>query len=187
MSAPYTIRFMEWRAGHHGQRPSDIPAHSVEQAQLILQAIGNAINQSGHARVALYDDTTGTTVYLTDDYAQPISKGWPLRTIIYHGTDAEAAELLCLQDAWDHAYGGELKQWDSKSWLDDMEVVTTLTTAEIDAVLAPVDWYEEEKRRPVCDVPPVLKPAAELLLELREVKAELDAYAAEMAKEVNHG
>ena len=183
--SPYTLRFYEWRAGHHGQRPADIPVQSVEQAALILQAIGNAISQPGHARAALFDADSGTTIYLTDDYAEPIAKGWPSRTIVYHGTEAEVAEALGLQDAFDYAYGGELQQWDGKSWLDDMglEVMVTLTPEEVAAAVAPVSWCEEGQRQPVCDVPPVVKPLAELLAELRETKAEMDAYAAETAQD----
>ena len=42
-----------------------------------------------------------------------------------------------------------------------MEVVTTLTPEAIEAAIAPVEWHEEDQRRAVCDVPPIVKPAAE--------------------------
>ena len=175
-AAPYTLRFTEWRCGHHGQRPADIPVHSVEQAQLILQAIGYAICQPGHARAVLFDAiSAGSTAYITDDYAEPIQPpSWP-RTTVYHGTEAEMAELRtdALKSAYDYAYGGTLQQWDGTAYLDEMEVVTTLTPEAIEAAIAPVEWHEEDQRRAVCDVPPIVKPAEELLAELREAAAEM--------------
>ena len=38
-AAPFTLRFMEWRCGHHGTRPDDIPVHSIAQAQAIVKAL----------------------------------------------------------------------------------------------------------------------------------------------------
>lgn len=173
--APYTLRFTEWRCGHHGQRPADIAVHSIEQAQLILQAIGNAISQPGHARAAIFDGMRGTTAYLTDDYAEAIreEQDWPLRTIVYHGSPEELGQVLAMGAAFDYAYGGEPKVWNDKSRLDDMEVITTLDVAAIEAAIAPVDWHEEGLRTAVCDVPPVLKPIAVLLEELRECAQEM--------------
>ena len=55
-AAPFTLRFMAWQCGHHGMRPDDIPVHSIEQAQAIVNAIGCAISQPGSARAALFDD-----------------------------------------------------------------------------------------------------------------------------------
>ncbi len=175
--APYTLRFTGWRCGHHGQRPEDIPVHTVAQGQLILQAIGNAITQPGHARAALFDEHTGTSVYLSDDFAEAIRTGWPSRTIVYHGTAAEIAELQSLDAAFDDVYGGMFELWDGKSYLDPLEVMTTLSVAEIEAATAPIEWVEEDRRQPVCDVPPVLKPAAELLAELREAVIEMPGCA----------
>jgi hypothetical protein len=174
-AAPLTLRFTEWRCGHHGQRPNDIPVHSVEQAQLILQAIANAISQPGHARAALFDDTKGTSVYLTDDYTDTIRQGWPSRTVVYHGSQAEIDEMQTLGAAFDYAYGGTLTRWDGRTYLDDLEVITSLSVAEIETLIAPLDWTEEGQRSAVCEVPPVLKPAAELLAELREAAEELAA------------
>lgn len=179
-AAPFTLRFTEWRCGHHGQRPKDIPIHSVEQAQLVVQAIGCAISQPGHARAALFDDTTGVCVYLTDDYAEAIPTGWPRRTVVFHGTEAEIAELHTLGAAFDYVYGGTLESWDGKKYLDGLEVITTLTAPEIEAAISSVEWWEEDRRRAVCEVPPVLKPAAELLTELREAAAELAGDEAEV-------
>ncbi len=181
---PITIRFIEWRCGHHSQRPDDIPAASREQAQLILQAIGYAISQPGHARAAVFDDHSGTTVYLTDDYAEEIKPGWPSRTVLYHATPDQLAELRRpeLARAWDDCYGGELREWDGAALLDDeMEWVTTQDVAAITQALTPVAWHEEGQRREVCQVPPVLKPAAELLAELREAARETAQYEADLA------
>lgn len=182
-AAPYTLRFTEWHCGHHGTRPGDIPCHSIEQAQAIVRAIGYAISQPGHARAVLFDELSGTTIYITDDHADNIAPGWPTRTVVYHATQEELAELLSLQAAFDYCYGGTLKQWDGTAFLDDMEVVTSLSTEAIEAAIAPVEWHEDGERRAVCDAPPVLKPAAELLAELREAAAELQQVDADYATE----
>lgn len=179
---PYTLRFMEWQCGHHGTRPDDIPVHSIAQAQAIVNALGYAISQPGNARAALFKDERGTSIYLTDDHADTIQTdewSWAPRTTIYHATPEELAELMGLQAAFDYCYGGELKQWDGTAYLDDMEVVTTLDPAAIEAAVAPVSWYEADRRRAVCNVPPIIKPAAELLAELREAAQDLAAEAAE--------
>ncbi len=178
-AAPFTLRFTEWRCGHHGQRPEDIPVHTVEQAQLVLQAIGNAITQPGHARAAIFDDGKGASVYLTDDYTEAIPGGWSPRTVVYHGNEAEIAELLTLGPAFDYAYGGVLEQWHGRTYLDGLEVVTTLSVPEIEAAIAPLNWWDDGQRSAVCEVPPILKPAAELLSELREAAAELAPDVAE--------
>lgn len=174
-AAPFTLRFMEWQCGHHGTRPDDIPVHSIEQAKAIVNAIGYAISQPGHARAALFDAERGVSIYITDDYAETIKLGewWGYRTTIYRATQEELVELQGLQDAYDYIVGGELKPWDGTAYLDEMEVVTTLTPEAIEAAIAPVEWHEEDQRRAVCDVPPIVKPAAELLAELREAAAEM--------------
>jgi len=181
-AAPYTLRFMEWQCGHHGTRPDDIPVSSVEQAQAIVNALGYAISQPGNARAALFKDERGVSIYMTDDYAEVIPTdewSWAPRTTIYRATPEELAELLGLQAAFDYCYGGELQQWDGTKYLDDMVVVTTLSVEAIEAAIAPVSWYGSDQRRAVCDVPPVIKPAAELLAELREAAQELADEAAE--------
>ena len=180
-AAPFTLRFTEWRCGHHGTRPDDIPVHSVEQAQAIARAIGYSISQPGHARAALFDELHGTTIYITDDHADNIAPGWcwQTRSIVYRATQEELAELLSLQTAFDDCYGGPLKQWDGTAFLEEMVVVTLLNVEAIEAAIAPVEWHEEGQRREVCEVPPVIKPAAELLEELREAAAEMAAEAAQ--------
>lgn len=177
-AAPYHLRFVEWQCGHHSTRPGDIPVHSIEQAQAIVNAIGYAISQPGHARAALFNAGRGVSIYLTDDYAEVIPKDewkWGYRTTIYRATLEELAELQGLRAAFDYCYGGELQQWDGTKYLDDMEAVTTLTPEAIEAAIAPVSWYEADQRRAVCEVPPIIKPASELLAELREAAQELAA------------
>ena len=186
-AAPFTLRFMAWQCGHHGMRPDDIPVHSIEQAQAIVNAIGCAISQPGSARAALFDDWRGTYIYLTDDHADAIHKdefGWALRTTIHHATPEEMAELEGLHAAVVDCYGGALKQWDGTAYLDELEVVTTLAKEAIEAAVAPIDWHEADRRRVVCDVPPVIKPVAELLADLREIAQEM---AEEAARSVEGG
>lgn len=175
-AAPFTLRFTEWRCGHHGTRPVDIPVHSVAQARLILQAISHAISQPGHARAVLFDDYGGTTCYMTDDYVEPLQdRGhWGMRTTVYHATAQELAELQGLAAAYDDCYGGEPKQWDGASYLDEYVVVTALDVAAIEAATAPVDWYEGG-RSAVCEVPPIILPVEHLLEELREAAADMAA------------
>lgn len=194
--APYTIRFIEWRAGHHGQRPADIPVHSVEQALLILRAISHAISQPGHARAVLFNAEVGESIYLTDDYVSvmagevdklPPVERWSFRPTLILCTPEQAAELQSpeLAQAVDESlYGPTLPVWDGKTPIEeiyDSYHLTTLTQAEVEALAAPLEWHEEGQRRALFDLPPVLKPADELLAELREAKAEMDAYAAEQA------
>ena len=50
--------------------------------------------------------------------------------------------------------------------------------------MAPIDWHEADRRRLVCDVPPIIKPIAELLAELREIAQEM---ADEAARSVEGG
>ena len=180
-AALFTLRFMAWQCGHHGMRPDDIPVHSIEQAQAIVNAIGCAISQPGSARAALFDDWRGTYIYLTDDHADAIHKdkfGWPLRTTIHYATPEEMAELEGLHAAVVDYYGRALKQWDGTAYLDELEVVTTLAKEAIEAAVAPIDWHEADRRRLVCDVPPIIKPIAELLAELREIAQEMADEAA---------
>ena len=186
-AAPFTLRFMAWQCGHHGTRPDDIPVHSIEQAQAIVNAIGYAISQPGNARAALFDAWRGTSIYLTDDHADAIHKdewGWAQRTTIHHATPEEMAELAGLHAAVVDCYGGALKQWDGTAYLDELEVVTTLAKEAIEAAVAPIDWHEADRRRVVCDVPPIIKPIAELLAELREIAQEM---ADEAARSVEGG
>jgi hypothetical protein len=179
--APYTLRFTHWQCGHHGQRPADIPVHSIEQAQLILNAIGCAITQPGHAWAVVYDDEHYTTpIRLTDDHADPVQQTYGLRTVVFHGTAEEIAELPALAKAHQDCFGGiAVHIWDGKTHLDDhSEVATTLSIEAINAATQPVEWHEGDTRKAVCNAPPVLRPVAELLAELREhatYLAEIDA------------
>lgn len=182
-AAPFTLRFMAWHCGHHGTRPDDIPVHSIEQAQAIVNAIGYAISQPGNARAALFNAGRGTTVYMTDDHADPIQKDesqWSWRIVIHHATPEEMAEFAGLEAAAVEYYGSPMPQWDGVAYLDEVEVVTALTVEEIEAAVAPIDWYDADRRRAVCEIPPVIKPAAELLEELREI-------AQAMAEDAAHG
>ena len=186
-AAPFTLRFMAWQCGHHGMRPDDIPVHSIEQAQAIVNAIGCAISQPGQARAALFNHGRGISIYLTDDHAGAIYEdkfGWPLRTTIHFATPEEMAELEGLHAAVVDCYGGALKQWGGTAYLDELEVVTTLAKEAIEATVAPIDWHEADRRRVVCDVPPIIKPIAELLAELREIAQEM---ADEAARSVEGG
>ena len=95
-AATFTLRFTAWECGHHGKRPDDIPVHSIEQAQAIVNAIGHAISQPGNARAALFNNWAGTSIYLTDDYADPIQKDWRRwapRTTIHYATQEEMATM----------------------------------------------------------------------------------------------
>lgn len=184
-AAPFTLRFMEWQCGHHGTRPDDIPVHSIAQAQAIVNALGHAISQPGNARAVLFGGLHATSIYLTDDYADPIHKDewqWPWRVVIYHATPEEMAELVSLEAAAVEYYGSPMKQWDGVAYLDEMEVVTALAVEAIEAAVAPLDWYEADRRRVVCEVPPIIKPAAELLIELREIAQAMAADAANAAE-----
>ena len=185
-AAPFTLRFIEWRCGHHGMRPDDIPVHSVQQAQAIVNAIGYAISQSGHARAVLFNDARGTPIYMTDDHADPIHKDesqWSWRPVIYHATSWEMAEIAGLKAAEVEYYGSPMTQWDGVAYIDEMEVVTALTVEAIEAAVAPIDWYDADRRRVVCEMPPIIKPADDLLAELREIAQAMAADAADAAEQ----
>ena len=186
--APYTLRFTEWQCGHHGTRPDDIPVHSIEQALLILRAISHAISQPGNARAVLFNDEVGESIYLTDDYVSvmagevdklpPVDR-WSYRPTLFLCSPEQVAELQspALARAVDESfYGPTLPLWDGKTPIEEMfdsYHLTTLTQTEIEALAAPLEWYEEVQRRQLFDLPPVLKPATELLAELREAAQEL--------------
>lgn len=180
-TTPITIRFMQWECGHHGQRPADIPCQTIEQANLILQAISHAISQPGHARAAVFDDTHGQNVYITDDYVEPVG---PLNnatylTTLYIGTAEEMAELEspALTEALEWELGGMPPVWDGKDDLTHLEAVAVMTAERAEALTAPVEWHEEANRAAnAYSVPPIIKPLADLLLALR---AEAAAQAVE--------
>ncbi|MGH8758087.1 MAG: hypothetical protein ACREVW_01005 [Burkholderiales bacterium] len=179
----YILRFVEWQCGHHCQRPADIPVETPEQASLILQAISHAISQPGHARAVLMNDTHAEFAYLTDDYVAvghtdksefQDSFRWCYRPIVVHGDTAQIEEIHspALAEAIESLYVA-IERWDGKAEVSANEIVTTtLGSAEIETIAAPLDPYEEG-RMLVFDVPPVLKAAADLLAELREEAAGL--------------
>lgn len=176
-TAPFTLTFTEWCCGHHGQRPTDIPVHSTEQATLILQAIAHAITQPGHARAVLFSEDRYTSIYLTDDYAEPITVdySWSYRTVIHHGTIEEIEALRGVKkQVLDECFAGPLEVWDGKQSPDDyFEVLSTLSVQEIEEACKPVEWHEVGTRIQVCtELKPLIKPVALLLGELREYQAE---------------
>ncbi len=180
-SAPYTLRFTEWRCGHHGQRPADIPVSSPEQASLILQAISHAIHQSGHARALLMTAERAIDAYITDDY---VSAGhgdtsafpgethtWTRRPEVILCTPAEEEAIhspaLAEAVACTHV---EIDRWDGCARVDGMyaTVTTTLSREAVEAIAAPIEWFEEGSRKPVFDLPPVYLSGTEVLAALQD-------------------
>lgn len=177
--APFTLCFTEWRCGHHGQRPENIPVETPAQAGLILDAISHAITQPGHARAVLMNDTHAMQAYITDDSVHigygtaatfPEHFGYAdSRPILISGTAEQLAEMETpeLNEAFEEIYGGMVERWNGKSEVGGTEVFcTTLPPAEILALGEPVEWYEEERHQPF-HLPPVIELAADVLLKLR--------------------
>lgn len=188
-AAPITIQFIEWNCGHHCQCPKNILCHSVEQANLILQAISHAISQPGSVRAAVFNETHGTLAYITDDYCEQVKHidSWGTRQTLYVGTSTELEELQsdALKEAVDWIVGGPMPVWDGLSYLNDFEAVTTLSLAELDAILAPISGYED--RHAKCDLPPALKPLSGLLIELRAEAAQQAVDAGEYEPKTEGG
>lgn len=188
-TTPITIQFIEWNCGHHCQCPSNIACQSVEQANLILQAISHAISQPGSVRAAVFNETHGTLAYITDDYHEEVKNvdSWTPRKTLYVGTSIELGELQ--SDAWKEAVdwivGGPMPVWDGKSYLHNYEAVTTLPPEELDSILAPISAYED--RHAKCDLPPVLKPLSGLLIELRAEAAQQAVDAGEYEPKTEGG
>lgn len=186
---PYAVHFTEWQCGHHCQRPEDIPVSSPEQASLILQAISHAISQPGHARAVLMNETHAATVYVTDDY---VAVGhtdkaefpthyfqWALRPEVILGNASQIDEIHspALAEAIESLHGG-IERWDGKSEVWNNRIVTTtLSRAEVEAIAAPLDAYED--RRVAFELPPVFRAAAEVLEELRQEADDIAAMAQE--------
>jgi hypothetical protein len=180
---PLTIRFTEWRCGHHGQRPEDIPVESPAQASLILDAISHAITQPGHARAVLMSATHAIQAYITDDSVH-VGYGGAVtfpeqftyddtRPIIICGTPEQLAEMETpeLNEAFEAIYGGMVDRWDGKSEVGDTEVLcTTLLSHEVQAIAAPVEWHEENRHQPF-NLPPVIELAVDVLVKLRDEAA----------------
>lgn len=173
----YTLRFTEWRCGHLSQRPGDIPCQSVEQAQLILQAISNAIDKPGFARAVLFTDRHSYgPIYITDGYAETIiadDRTWGLRSAIFYLTAAEYAELQAphLQTAFMFGGGSNPVLWNGTSPLDSLEHITLLSKEEIEAACCPVELHEAGERAAVCSAPPHILPGCLLMTGLRDVAA----------------
>lgn len=188
MSAPYTLHFTEWQCGHHCQRPDDIPVADPAQATLILQAISHAISQPGHARAVLLDTDSAQFAYITDDHVSvghgderkftSDGSGWTLRPVVVCCTPEQQAaihsdELKDARECWPEL----IEKWDGNGALWGAEfVTTTLTVAEVQAMAAPLEAYEERTTR--FEVPPVFRSADEVLAELRSEAAELEGGAA---------
>lgn len=182
VTVPYTLHFTEWECGHHQQRPADIQVSSMEQAAQILVAISHSISQPGHAHGVLMDETHATPIYLTDDYfsvghgaagvmsKSPFSSHGSERPTLFYGTEAEITQLE--SEAHAHAaewvYGGALARWDGKSFFDDSVAMTTLSLAELEAL---VDPDRLPKTRGLFDLPPIFRPAS---AALQELQAEID-------------
>lgn len=177
-----TLRFLAWECGHHWTRPDDILVSSPDQATLILRAIACAISQSGSCRAVLMSDERAQAAYVTDDYISIGYGGksvfdaehtWDVRPTVIHGTAEETAEIHsdALAAALDSLHG-DIARWDGPYTLDFGVVTTVLSPADIeDACAADVDSF--------CRLPPVYRPASEVLAELREEAAALDFEAAE--------
>ncbi len=175
MTAVLTMRFTEWECGHHGTRPGDIPVSSPEQATLILIAISHAISQPGHCSAVLVSAKRAESAYVTDDYVATgygngpefrAESDWRERPIVIHGgaDEIDAIHSDALADAADSLFAG-IDRWTGVDSAADFNVVTTVLRVEdIEGALAQ-DMYEY--------LPPIYRPASEVLAELREEAASL--------------
>lgn len=176
-----TLHFTEWECGHHQQRPADIQVSSMEQAAQILTAISHSISQPGHARAAIMDETHAVSVYLTDDYfsvgfAEPgvmpkhLFSCGAERSTLFYGTETEILQLenAPYARAADWVYGGSLARWDGQSVFDDYVGLTTLSLAELEAL---VDQDCSSSTPNLFDLPPIFRPAS---AALQELQAEID-------------
>ncbi|MFD2754262.1 hypothetical protein [Comamonas terrae] len=184
-----TLRFYDWRCGHHGQRPADIPVSNPEQASAILHAMSHCISQPGHFRAWLMNDVHAVGAYVSDDHFSLANSektqfpntellGWDdERPVLIYGTAEQIAELNSPAHAeavsglwfWD-----SLPAWDGKSYLDESMATTTLTLAELQELARPIEWHEPA-RGEWFGLPPVFKSAATALEEVRAISAELAA------------
>lgn len=177
-----TLHFTEWECGHHQQRPADIQVSSPEQAAQILTAISHSISQPGYAHAVLMDETRGTPIYLTDDYfsiaqhagnvmpENPLDCGCSERPTLFYGTEAEIAQLESepYAQAAEWVYGGTLARWDGTAFFDDSVAMTTLSLAELQALVDP-DRFPCTPD--LFDLPPIFRPAS---AALQELQAEID-------------
>jgi hypothetical protein len=193
ITTPWTLRFTEWACGHHQQRPDDIPVSSPEQAQLILQAIGNAISQPGHARACVFNDTQGIDdIYVTDDHCDfnPAKRVAYDRPVLVLCADEATANAMLAdeleaarEDLWAVADLTDAKVWDGKEMLSGYDVaLTTLTREQIDAIIEQDrDLLPEEAHRAHFGLPPLFRDGAEVLAALRKEAESIAAYEAECA------
>lgn len=197
---PWTLRFIEWKCGHHHQRPEDIHCASPAQAKAICWAIACAISQSGHARAMLFEARKGISdIYMTDDY---VAAGYgsdfdPDKVQTYYRPEV----VLCADQAMaDAIMARELKQardegvepdlygarmWDGKDLPEAMvnsndSVLTLLTREQVEAK-AVVDDSSLDPVAPLFELPPIFYDGAEVLATLRKEAASIAAYEAELA------
>lgn len=186
---PLTLRFTDWRCGHHATRPDDIPVSSPEQASAILWAMSHCISQPGHFRAWLMNDVHAVGAYVTDDYfalANAEKGEFPdmetlvcgnERPVLIYGTAEQIAEINspahaeAVSELW---FFDSLPAWDGKSYLDEPMATTTLTLVELQELAHPTEWYESS-RGEYFSLPPVFKSAEAALEEVRALSAEIAA------------
>lgn len=188
------LHFTEWQCGHHPQPPADIPVSSIEQALQVLGAISCAISQPGHARALLLrGEWASSPIYLTDDYVYPaattekLAQSFLPRPVLYHGDAATVAALYdpALARALDEDLCMDLRPWSGKMAdpVQCCEDRTTTLTPEQVTQLIEQQALDYPTHLPTFDGPPVFKPAADLLAELREATESWAACQAELAAE----
>lgn len=193
-SRKLTLRFTDWRCGHHCTRPDDIEVQTPEQALQICTAVAYAISQPGTARAVVFDAERYFTVYMTDDYVAAghgdgiqvpdlNSWGWRPTVICGNAAEIEAIHSEPLAAALDLIHG-TTDRLETLNFVDDYAIVTTtLTQEEVEHLAEPVDWYDRGDRKRLFDAPPVYLPAEGVLVELRAEKAAEDAYQEQLAAE----
>lgn len=187
----WTLRFTEWRCGHHGQRPDDIACASPEQAKAILWAIACAISQPGHARAVVFSDAQGfPDIYITDDHCEFNPKRTAaLRPEVVLCSDARTAAAILsadLKDAREDLNAPDLsnaQMWEGEQQVHPYDVVlTTMSRARVERMAA-VDDSALDPVPPKFVLPPVFHIGAEVLHRVRERAAELRAAEADRAAE----
>lgn len=171
------LRFTEWECGHHMTRPEDIQVVDAEQATLIVRAISHAISQPGHARALLLSQEAAQEAYITDDY---VSIGHGSARSFGAGThfSPRPQVICCTPEQQNEIHSAALNDaiealfvciepWDGKALVCGNQIIsTTLSKAEVEALAAPPDAYEQ--RRAPFDLPPVYLDANEVLTDLRQ-------------------
>jgi hypothetical protein len=157
-----TVQFFNWHCGHHQQCPD--PIHglaSVEQAELILRAIGAAISQPDSARAWVIDGDRARKWYITDDHASECTgEGGAMPVVLLFGADADLTlseqDKEELQDAYS-CWGTVHTNWDGNTWLEDGDIALTKLSATEIKQLPKSPWglpvrIEEEGARRLGDV-----------------------------------